>query len=80
MFIMELKCYFTKLLALYSNRYLYGYKCNMEDLYNEIQQARRYYYIETYKNTCGLKGRVINDLNKFKSNMNKNYSTYCRTC
>lgn len=67
-------------MALYSNRFLYGYKCNMEELYNEIQAARRYWYIEENKNLCGIKGLVLNEINKFKSTMNANYSTYCRTC
>ena len=77
---MELRCYYAKLLALYSNRTLYGYKCNMSALYDEIQLARRYYYMELNKLDCGLKGHILNDLAKFKANMNKNYTTYCRIC
>ena len=52
----------------------------MSALYDEIQLARRYYYMELNKLDCGLKGHILNDLAKFKANMNKNYTTYCRIC
>lgn len=76
----NLKCHFVKQLAVYAQRILYGYKCDMEPLYNDIQTVRRFITIEDNIVECALNGAVINDLNKYRQSLLTNYSASCRGC
>jgi hypothetical protein len=78
--MIDTKCYFVKLMSLYSTRLLYGYKCDLESLYSDIIEAKRFYIIEQNITDCKLYGDIIDDLNKFKRKLNTNYSSYCRDC
>jgi hypothetical protein len=77
---MDSKCYFVKLMAIYSNKILYGYKCNLEDLYDQLRQAKRYYILEENIVSCGLYGEIIDEINKFKRKLDDTFTTYCRDC
>ena len=76
----DLKCHFVKQLALYAQRILYGYKCDMEALNNDIKTVKRFITIEDYIVECGLNGTVINDLNKYRKSLLQNYTGSCRGC
>lgn len=77
---MTSQCYFVKLVALFSNKVLYGYNCNLEELYANIREANRFYIIEQNIESCKLYGDIIDDLNKFKRKLNDTFTTYCREC
>lgn len=76
----NLKCHYVSQLAIYSNRILYGYKCDMEPLYKDIQTAKRFITIESNIVECALNGSIINDLNKYRKTIQTNYSNACRGC
>lgn len=76
----NLKCHFVKQLALYSQRILYGYKCEMDALFYDINTSRRFIFIEDDIINCALSGSVINDLNKYRKSLLTNYSNACRGC
>lgn len=76
----NLKCYYVKQIALYAQRILYGYKCEMEPLYDDIQAVKRFIYIEDNLVNCALKGSILNDLNKYRKSIQTNYSSSCRGC
>ena len=76
----NLKCHYVKQLALYSQRILYSYLCDMDLLYNDIQTAKRFITIEENIVNCALKGSIINDLNKYRQSIKTNYSGACRGC
>lgn len=75
-----LKCHFVSQLAIYSNRILYGYKCDMENLYGDMQAVKRFITIEEHITECALNGAIINDLNKYRRSTQQNYSSSCRGC
>jgi hypothetical protein len=77
---METKCYFVKLVALYSEKVLYGYNCNLDSLYSQIYEAKRFYTLEQNVDSCGLYGDVIDELNKFKKRINSTSSSFCFDC
>ena len=77
---MDIKCYFVKLTALYSKKVLYGYNCNLDSLYSQIYEAKRFYTLEQNVDSCGLYGDVIDELNKFKRRINITPSTFCFDC
>jgi hypothetical protein len=77
---METKCYFVKLVALYSEKVLYGYNCNLDNLYSQIYEAKRFYTLEQNVDSCGLYGDVIDELNKFKKRINSTSSSFCFDC
>lgn len=76
----NLKCHYVKQLALYSMRILYGYKCEMEALDNDIQAVKRFITIEDNIVACALNGSIIDDLNKYRKSIQTNYSSSCRGC
>ena len=76
----NLKCHFVKRLALYSQRILYGYKCEMEALNADITTSKRFAILEDYIVECGLSGTIINDLNKYRKSLLTTYSNACRGC
>ena len=76
----NLKCHYVKQLALYSQRTLYGYKCDMDALYADIKTVKRFITIEDNIVECSLNGAVINDLNKYRNSLLNNYSKACRGC
>lgn len=78
---MDIKCYFVKLTALYSKKVLYGYNCNLDTLYSQIYEAKRFYTLEQNVDSCGLYGDVIDELNKFKRRINTTTtSDFCVDC
>ena len=78
---MDSKCYFVKLTALYSQKVLYGYNCNLDTLYEEMHEAKRIYILEQNKDTCGLFGDVIDEINKFNTKINSSpLSSFCVDC
>lgn len=76
----NLKCHFVKQMALYSKRILYGYKCDMEALYGDIQSVKRFITIEDNIVECAISGDIIIDLNKYRKSLINNYSGACRGC
>lgn len=76
----DLKCHYVSQLVLYSQRILYGYKCDMENLYNDIQTVKRFITIEDNIVNCALNGSIINDLNKYRQSIKTNFSGACRGC
>lgn len=76
----NLKCHFVKQLSLYAQRILYAYKCDMESLNDDINKVRGFIEIEDNINVCNLRGKVINDLNKYRQFLKDNYSQSCRGC
>jgi hypothetical protein len=76
----DLKCHFVKQLALYSQRIMYAYLCDMDVLYKDIQTVKRFITIEDNIVECSLKGSIINDLNKYRQSIKTNYSGACRGC
>ena len=76
----NLKCHFVKQLAIYSQRILYGYKCEMDALYADIKTVNRFITIEDNIVECSLSGTIINDLNKYRQTLKANYSSACRGC
>ncbi len=76
----NLKCHFVKQLAIYSQRILYGYKCDLEPLYQDIRTVRRFITIEDHIEPCALNGAVINDLDKYRRSIQSTYSNACRGC
>lgn len=77
---LSFKCYFVSLAALFSKRVIYGYKCDLENLYDDIQQARRYAAIEDNIQECSIFGDIIDEMNKFKYRINNTYTDICRDC
>ena len=67
-------------MSIYSNRVLYGYKCDLEGIYSDIIASKRLAVIEENINDCKLYGEIIDELNKFKRKLNSTYSDYCRDC
>jgi len=76
----NLKCHFVKQIAIYSQRVLYGYKCEMDKLFLDINTVRRFAIIEDNIVDCALSGAIINDLNKYRKSLLINYSNACRGC
>ena len=76
----NLKCHYVRQLALYSMRILYGYKCELELLDDDIKTVKRFITIEDNIVECALYGSVINDLNKYRQFLKINYSSSCRGC
>ncbi len=76
----NLKCHFVKQLAIYSQRILNGYKCDMDALFNDIKTVRRFITIEDNVVECALKGAIINDLNEYRRSIQTNYTRACRGC
>lgn len=76
----NLKCHFIKQLALYAQRILYGYKCDMDILYGDIKTVKRFITIEDNIVECSLRGKVINDLNKYRKHISNTTSAPCRGC
>ncbi len=74
------KCFFTKLVALYSKRILYGYKCELEPLWNDIVAFRRLIRLEENIHNCRLKGSIIDEINKLRKRLSKLYSIPCPNC
>jgi len=78
--MLDSKCYFVQLVVLYSKRVLYGYKCDMDALWRNIQDFDRLVTLEDYIVQCNLRGDIIDELNKQKSKLARNYNLVCRTC
>lgn len=76
----NLKCHYVKQIAIYSNRILYGYKCDMDALMNDINVVKRYINIDDNIIECAINGAIINELNKYKQSLKKNYTSSCRGC
>ena len=76
----NLKCHFAKQMALYAQRALYGYKCEMEALYTDIKTVKRFITIEDNIVECAITGAIINDLNKYRKSLLNTYSVPCRGC
>jgi hypothetical protein len=76
----DLKCHFVHQLALYAQRILYGYKCDMEALYGDIMTVKRFITIEDNIVSCALSGAIINDLNKYRRHISSSATTPCRGC
>lgn len=76
----SLECYFVELAVLFSKRMIYGYKCNMEELYQDLTDAKRLATIDCYIEQCGLAGSIVDDIRKFKAKLQNNYSNICRDC
>jgi hypothetical protein len=77
---MDSKCYFVKLTALYSQKVLYGYNCNLDSIYAQMYEAKRIYILEQNKDTCGLYGDVIDEINKFNKKINSTPPSFCIDC
>lgn len=76
----NLKCHFVKQLAIYSQRMLYGYRCDMEPLFADIETVRRFITIEDHIIQCALNGTIINDLNEYRRSIQSTYTKACRGC
>ena len=76
----NLKCHYVKQFAIYSQRVLYGYKCEMKNLYADIKTVKRFITIEDNLVECALSGTIVNDLNKYRKSLLSNYSSSCRGC
>ena len=76
----DLKCHFVTQLAIYAQRILYGYKCDMEALDKDIKTVKRFITIEDNIVECALNGSIINDLNKYRQSIKTIYSSACRGC
>jgi len=76
----NLKCHFVSQLAKFSQRVLYGYRCEMESLFADVKTVRRFITIEDNIVECAVSGTVINDLNKYRKTLTTNYTSACRGC
>jgi hypothetical protein len=74
------KCYFVQLVTLYSQRILYGYKCDLDKLWRDITDFDRVVTLEENIQECHLRGAVIDEINKIKNKLTKTYELVCRTC
>ena len=77
---MDSKCYFVKLTALYSQKVLYGYNCNLDSIYAQMYEAKRIYILEQNRDACGLYGDVIDEINKFNKKINSTPPSFCIDC
>lgn len=75
---LNLKCIYAKLISLFAKRLIYGYKCNMQELYLNILKLRRYITIEENIIDCSLKGDIIDEINKFKRSLILTYGEICQ--
>ncbi len=75
--VLNFKCIYTRLIALFAKRLIYGYKCNMDELYFNILKTKRFILIEENIIDCNLKGNVIDELNKFKRSLITTYGEIC---
>ena len=76
----SLKCHFVNRLSLYSQRIIYGYKCDMDNLIEDIKTVRGYILIEENIENCGISGQIIDNLEKYKQSLINNYTRSCRNC
>jgi len=79
----QLKCHYVSQVALYSQKVLYGYNKELEDLFANIKYIKRLITIEDNLVACGLNGSVITELNKYKNNLtlqSVNTLEICRGC
>lgn len=76
----NIDCYFVELAALYAKRVIYGYKCDLEQLYQDMQDSRRFGNLACYIAECELSGSIVDQLRKFKSILNYKYTNICRDC
>jgi hypothetical protein len=77
---MTIKCFLVKLLTLYSNRILYGVKCNLDSLYKDIVLANRLAIIEDNIQNCNLSGDIIDEITNFKRKLVSHYNFPCANC
>jgi hypothetical protein len=75
-----LDCYFVDLAVLFSKRVIYGYKCDLEQLYQDMQDAKRFATVACYIEQCSLSGDIVDQIRKFKSTIQRTYSNICRDC
>jgi hypothetical protein len=75
-----MKCYYVKLLAIYAKRIIYGYKCDIEQLRKDIEDAYVFSLVEDYINECDVHGTFIDDRNKFLRKLISTYNNICRDC
>lgn len=78
--MLDIKCYFVEMVALYSKRVLYGYKCELEEIYDQIIRSKRLATIEDNLFECRLSGDVVDELNEFKRKLNRTKSAICVDC
>lgn len=76
----KMKCYYVGLVSNYSKKILHAYKCDIEEDLFKITEAKRYIKLEENKIECILSTVTMNELKRFKTNLNTNYSDYCRGC
>ena len=76
----EFKCFFVQLVITYSQRIIYGYKCDLEKLWNDLTNYRRLIVIEENVVECQLKGSIIDELKKTRKQLSKEYSIPCNDC
>jgi len=79
----QLKCHYSKQVALYAQKVLNGYNKNLEASFNNIRYVKRLITIEDHLTICGISGPVITELNKYKSNLTLqsiNTLEICRGC
>ena len=74
------KCFFVKLTALYSNRLLYGYMCDLDKLWRDIIAFRRLVRLEENITNCRLRGAVKDEINKLRNRLVQTYSELCPNC
>ena len=75
-----MKCYYVKLLSLYSMRVLHGYKCDLESIRKDLLEAYVLSRIEDNVSECFIDDQVLYDIQKFKHKLDSNYTNICKDC
>ena len=76
----SLACYLVELAALYAKRIIFGYKCDLEQLRQDISDTKRFIELECYIEQCNLSGDIVDQIRRFKNRLNSTYSNFCRNC
>ncbi len=76
----DTKCYFVQLATIYAQRILYGYECDLDKLWSDILEFRRAVRLEENITNCNLRGVIIDEINKLKKRLAKDYSLTCPNC
>lgn len=78
--IKDLKCKYVKLMSIYSNRLLYGYNCNIDNLWEELMKLSRIIKLHEHIELCNLRGNILDEINKELGSINKIYRELCKDC